>query len=89
MWKRIAVNRAWVTGATITETIELNANGDSTGARRFTATIRGWGNFKIWEGNVCECDNTERCKKVMSRVREIMARIDAGDESVFHKNAPV
>lgn len=45
--------------------------------RRFTATIRGWQNWRIYEG---ESVNVE---KIISEVRRIRDRIDAGDEAIF------
>ncbi|MCK4244942.1 MAG: hypothetical protein KAX20_04890, partial [Candidatus Omnitrophica bacterium] len=42
--------------------------------RRFTTTIRGWTNFKIYEGF---CDND--LNKVIEKVKDLRDRIDAGD----------
>lgn len=71
---RILARHKWVSGATITESV----SGDGT-IRRFTATIRGWRNFKIFEGKL----QYNTSKLVRAKVSEIRDRIDAGDESVF------
>ena len=77
-WKIIARHK-WVLGATITESY---FDAPAVNLRRFTATIRGWGNWKIYEGVLYH----GLADKVAERVREIRDRIDAGDESVFNEN---
>lgn len=75
-WRVIARNRRWVGGATITESV----NADD-GRRRFTATIRGWRGWRLWEGPAGQ----QELPQIIERAREIRDRIDAGDESVFQK----
>ncbi|GAH70952.1 unnamed protein product, partial [marine sediment metagenome] len=42
---KILARHRWVVGATITESLV----DEDRNIRRFTATIRGWRNFKIYE----------------------------------------
>jgi len=77
-WKIIARHK-WVLGATITESY---LDDPAVNLRRFTATIRGWRNWKMYEGVLYH----GLADKVAERVREIRDRIDAGDESVFNEN---
>ena len=71
--------REWLLGATITESY---LDDPAVNLRRFTATIRGWRNWKMYEGVLYH----GLADKVAERVREIRDRIDAGDESVFNEN---
>ncbi len=77
-WKVIGRHK-WVSGATITESYDTSKERLGYTYRRFTATIRGWRNFLIYEGELKE----EVTKKVIKRVKELRDRIDKGDESVF------
>jgi len=77
-WKKLAVHN-WVSGCKITES-EKQGTGDVC-IRRFTATIRGWRNFRIYEGELKE----GIAKQVKEKVREIRDRIDSGDEKVFYE----
>lgn len=77
-WKTLARNSKYVKGAIITETI----SGDDQ-RRRFTATIRGWRNWRIWEGPTAQASAT--LPSVIEKVRQIRDRIDAGDETVFNE----
>lgn len=63
----------WVSGATVSEYI------NDENVRRFTATIRGWNGWFLWEGDgrIVPLDS------IINKVREIRDRIDSGDESVF------
>ncbi|MHB8276375.1 MAG: hypothetical protein ACYDIA_01810 [Candidatus Humimicrobiaceae bacterium] len=72
---KILARHKWVLGATITESLV----DEDKNIRRFTATIRGWRNFKIYEGADI---NT---KSIIKKVKEIRGRIDMGDETVFAK----
>jgi hypothetical protein len=64
----------WITGATITELSNEN------NTRRFIATIRGWRNWKIYEGQPFD-EMGEAVRQVVLSIRD---RIDRGDESVFN-----
>lgn len=77
-WKIIARNNDWVAGCTITQSYNIHGDGSF---RRFTATIRGWRGFLIYEGKVNI--DTFSIQKVQEKVREIRDRIDSGDEKVF------
>ena len=78
-WKVIA-HHHWIAGATITESY----NADNETERRFTATIRGFRNWKIRQDkNTPDCAAT--VADVIGRVKVIRDRIDAGDESVFNE----
>lgn len=72
---RVLAKHKWVAGAIITESYNV----DCSHFRRFTETIRGWRNFKIYEGEI----NQEIAEKIQNKVIEIRDRIDARDESVF------
>lgn len=79
-WKIIARHK-WVTGATITESC---LDDPTKNLRRFTATIRGWRNWKIWEGDPsADKDMKSRVILICERVKEIRKLIDAGDQSIF------
>jgi len=68
-----------IIGATITESV----NDDNV--RRFTATIRGFQNWRMFEGKT----TPDTFKNVLAKVREIRDRIDKGDESVFYEDCTV
>ncbi len=70
----ICARHKWVAGVTITESY----NTDDDRVRRFTATIRGYRNWKLGEYR-CPVD----VKAIIASVRTIRDRIDNGDESVF------
>jgi hypothetical protein len=82
---KIIARHKWVAGAVITESIER----EEGNIRRFTATIRGWRNWKIWEGSLPDYiikhngDAHALTESIKSHVISIRDRIDAGDESVF------
>ena len=75
-WRIIGRHR-WVAGAVITESY---ATDDDT-VRRFTATIRGYGGWRIFEGKIAPGID----QVVTERVRAIRDRIEAGDDSVFQE----
>ena len=74
MYKVIARHK-WLIGCTITESY----NPQDETHRRFTATIRKWQNWKIWEGKL-EDGITEKIRIVVMQIRD---KIDAGDEKKF------
>lgn len=63
----------WVSGVTFSEYI----NDENT--VRFTATIRGWQGWFLWQGN----GRYTPLGLIIEKAREIRDRIDSGDESVF------
>lgn len=75
-WKVLAHHKRWVEGATITESVVDNYAGDIP-VRRFTATIRGWQNWKLYQGNKWNI------KAIIQHVHEIQDRIDRNDETIF------
>ena len=77
---KIIARHKWVPRCTITESEDESRSGKFA-YRRFTATISGWRNFKIYEGFLREgtADVIKGC------VENIRARIDMGDETVFHE----
>ena len=78
---KIIGRHKWVSGALITESYDE----DNDSFRRFTATIRGFRNWHIYEGKLT--DNTT--KVVIAIVKHIRDRIDTGDEQIFYwKNTP-
>lgn len=71
---RILARHKWVPGCTISESINSELN-----HRRYTATIRGWQNWKLYEGPMLD----DMSKHVIDKTMAIRTRIDKGDESVF------
>ena len=80
---RILARHDWVAGAVITESVNENKSDVHKTYRRFTATVRGWRNFKIWEGYLHGIDT----KEIINKVREIRNRIDKDDKSVFDEDS--
>ena len=78
-WKILARHQ-WVAGAVITESHKIDSD-DSY--RRFTATIRHFRNWRIWQGATANTDMKPRVEEIKRRVTAIRDRIDAKDESVF------
>lgn len=78
-WKVLARHK-WVSGAKITESMLIDSE---TGFRRFTATIRGWDNWHIWQGDTAYKEMKPRVDEIVKRVTEIRDRIDKDDETVF------
>jgi hypothetical protein len=74
-WQVLA-RHPWTYGATITESM----NADDT-RRRFTATIRGYRNWKIAITDTAHVTPTVRL--IVAIVEGIRDRIDAGDESIY------
>ena len=72
---KIIARHKWVSGATITESYDEK----NDKIRRFTATIRGFQNWKIFQGELTD----ETTKTVIADVKAIRDRIDAGDEAIF------
>ncbi len=78
-WKILARHK-WVSGAVITESSKMESD---DGYRRFTATIRGYQNWRIWQGATAHQDMKSRVEEIKRRVTDIRDRIDANDETVF------
>lgn len=75
---KILARHKWFPNVLITESV------DSSGyIRRFTATIKGWRGWKIYEGTVSDRPNI--ANEVKRVVQEILDLIEAGDEEVFRK----
>lgn len=72
----------WVLGATITESALIDSD---DGQRRYTATIRGWRNWRIWQGATAYQEMKPRTDAIINQVKEIRDRIDAGDPGVFQE----
>lgn len=80
-WKILARHK-WVSGALITESLCVVDGGDD-GYRRFTATIRGFQNWHIWQGVTAYKPMEPRVEEIKHRVTAIRDRIDAKDDTVF------
>ena len=78
---KILARHKWLVGCTITESDDENKGTKTQAYRRFTATIRGWRNWLIFEGLVTH--DTQGL--VIDKVKSIRDRIDRGDESVFNR----
>lgn len=72
-FRLIGRHAKWADGVTFSEYV----NDDNV--RRFTATIRGWRGWFLWEGD----GRTTPLPDIIYKAQEIRNRIDAGDESVF------
>jgi hypothetical protein len=77
MWKILARHKRWVERCTISESIN-----EATEERRFSATIDGWQNWRLL---VVQQSGPEVAQRVIEMAREILERIDAGDEEVFEQ----
>jgi hypothetical protein len=78
---KIIGKHKWVSNAIITESFDEKTEDKSLPSyRRFTATICGFRNFKIYEGEL----KADTAQKVKQKVTEIRNKIESGDESVFH-----
>lgn len=75
-WRKVGVHNRWVNDAKITESVY--GDGD---IRRFTATVCGWSNWRIWEGDVRDIS----VPSIIEEVKNIRERIREGDERVFAK----
>ena len=82
---KILARHKWLIGCTITESHDESKSTSDKVWCRFTATVRGWRNFVIYEG-FCFVGMAEDIKK---KVREIRDKIDAGDELVFTENCTI
>ena len=78
---KILARHKWVEGCTITESVDDKRPMETMSWRRFTATIRGFRNWKIYEGFLRE--NTAQIVK--DKVSKIRDRIDKGDDKVFYE----
>jgi len=77
-WKILARHK--FLGGTISES-ENGEYTDGIAVRRYTATIRGWRNWKLYEGKTSD----EIFQQVIEKAKKIRDRIDSGDESVFEE----
>ena len=76
--KVVARHKDWVAGATITES-------DNNSVRRFVATVEGWRDFLIYEGQ----PGDDVSGKIQVKVREIRDRLRAGDKNVLNENTRI
>jgi len=76
---KIIAKHKWVSDVVITESVE-RVDGMIC---RFTATILGYQNWKLYEGIVY--DNTLLVVDLIEKTKEIRERIKNNDESVFHE----
>jgi len=83
--KVLARRRRWVKGAMITESVVENDSrpDDGISIRRFTATINGWQNWKLYEGPIYDCEVL--VKKVIRMAQRIQKLIESDDQAVFNK----
>ena len=75
---KIIARHKWVAKATISESCST----DDSRIRRYTATICGWRNWRIFEGDV----RLIAVEQIIDKVRSIRDRIEANDESIFVEN---
>ena len=79
---KVIARHKWLDDCTITESYDVNDDTDNS-YRRFTATILGWRNFKIFEGYYT---NDMIAAKVLGQVVKIKERIEMGDEIIFQED---
>ena len=79
---RITSRHKWVYGCTISESYDI----EDEAYRRFTATIDGWRNFKIYEGYLID---SNLISAVILRVKSVQQRIKVGDDSVFREDVSI
>lgn len=79
---QVGARHKWVSGVTITESV----SSENSSVRRFTATIKGYRNWHIWQGNIVEQGAANVVAAVQAKVIAIRDRIEEGDESVFHES---
>ena len=78
---KILARHKWLVGCTITESVDR----EDTAYRRFTATINGWQNFKIYEGFLIK----DMAQAIINRVKTVQERIQSGDDSVFNEDVSI
>ncbi len=78
---KILARHKWLVGCTITESYDSTKGTKKQAYRRFTATIRGWRNWLLFEGFVTK--NTTQL--VIDKAKSIRQRIDNNDKSVFNE----
>ncbi len=77
-WKIMARHNDWAAGAKISASM---GRGEDAGKWRYTATICGSQNWKIYEG---ESTSQEILQLIIAVVRAIRDKIDAHDEAVYY-----
>jgi len=86
--KKLAVHKDWVTKCSITESFDEKKEGysqSSVSYRRFTATILGYQNWKIFEGYMYD----GLTKQIIEVVEAIKIRILKGDTEIFKEKGYV
>ena len=79
---KILARHKWVAGAVITESVDEKKEGyKDISFRRFTATIHGFRNWKIYEGYLAE----DTAEKVIEMVKYIRGQIEKGDREIFNR----
>jgi len=81
---KIIARHKWVAHATITESYCI----EDDSIRRFTATILGWRNWKIYEGGLGKSGDIV-LSAIINRVKEIRSRIEKGDNLVFKEDVSI
>jgi len=79
--RKILARHRWVADATITESYDTNEEFRVT-HRRFTATVDGYRNFRIYDGEL----EDGLVKRIIAKVESIKTRIRSGDETILHEN---
>lgn len=76
---KILARHKWVTGAIITESVDKSRDTATKSYRRFTATIRGWQNWIIYEGYL----KASTVNNVIKTVISIRDKIDNSNGEIF------
>jgi hypothetical protein len=78
-WTIVSRHKNWVTDCCITE----SSKASNSGIVRFTATILGWQNFKIYEGPYIE----KLTFLIIAQVKKLKSLIEQGNENVFFESS--
>lgn len=78
---KILARHKWVQKTTLAESIQR----ENRDIRRFTATICGWKNWKLYEGRPFP----ELSQLLFDKMVEIRDKIEAGDKAIFEANVEI
>jgi hypothetical protein len=74
----IIARHKWVNNTTITESYYHSNNKN----RRFVATVNGWRNFVLYEGEVSPII----IEKIINKVKYIKSKIENNDDIIFYED---
>ena len=80
MWKIIQRNKRMIDRCIIFEAVN-----EETGERRFSATIDGWGGWRLLKV-MPPFNASHAVEEIRGKVSTILERMDSGDETVFDQS---